>query len=123
MNFLLNMNTPRELGRRLASEGHEYRHLSDIGMARSSDSDVVEEARRSGEVIITHDLDYGRLLAFSGEATPSVIVFRLRNTNTGNLFAQLINIWQEIEWPLHEGAIVVIEDATLRIRRLPVIRE
>ena len=107
MRFLLNMNISRGVGKSLAFKGHEYRHLGDIGMAQASDSEVVEEARRNGEVIVTHDLDYGSLLAFSGEATPSVIIFRIRNTNPRNLFAQLISIWREIEEPLHEGAIVV----------------
>ena len=31
--------------------------------------------------------------------------------------------WSEIEKPLLEGAIVTVEDATLRIRKLPVLRE
>lgn len=37
MKFLLNMNVPRELGKRLTVEGHECRHLGDIGMACASD--------------------------------------------------------------------------------------
>jgi len=37
MKFLLNMNVPRKLGRRLTSEGHECRHVGDIGMAQVSD--------------------------------------------------------------------------------------
>ena len=64
MRFLLNMNVPRELGRRLRDEGHEYRHVGDIGMAQASDVVIVEEARTHGKVILTHDLDYGHLLAF-----------------------------------------------------------
>ena len=40
-------------------------------MSRATDSEIVAEARRTGEVIITHDLDYGHLLAFSGEQAPS----------------------------------------------------
>jgi predicted nuclease of predicted toxin-antitoxin system len=38
-------------------------------------------AKAGGEVIVTHDLDYGHLLAFSGEADQSVIIFRLRNAH------------------------------------------
>lgn len=39
------------------------------------------EAGRNSETILTHDLDYGHLLAFSGETAPSVIIFRLRITH------------------------------------------
>jgi len=74
MRFLLNMNGPRGLGRRLTESGHVYRHVGDIGMARARDSAIVEKARESGEVIVTHDLDYGYLLAFSGQQSPSVII-------------------------------------------------
>jgi predicted nuclease of predicted toxin-antitoxin system len=120
MKFLLNMNVPRELGRRLIAEGHECRHVGDIGMATADDMTIVEEARRNQETIVTHDLDYGHLLAFSGESTPSVIILRLRNTHSDNLFARIIGTWSEIEQPLREGAIVALEDAAFRIRRLPM---
>jgi predicted nuclease of predicted toxin-antitoxin system len=123
MKFLLNMNIPRELGRRLTSKGHECRHVGDVGMSQASDVVIMEEAKVNKEVIVTHDLDYGHLLAFSGELAPSVIIFRLRNTHPDNLFARIMSAWHEIEKPLIEGAIVVIEDAILRIRRLPIAEE
>jgi len=120
MRFLLNMNVPRELGRRLTAQGHECRHVGDIGMAQASDVAIMEEARGNKEIIVTHDLDYGHLLAFSGEPAPSVIIFRLRNTHPDNLFARIMGAWPEIEKPLLEGAIVVLEDAAFRVRRLPI---
>jgi predicted nuclease of predicted toxin-antitoxin system len=47
MKFLLNMNMPRELGRRLAAKGHDWRHVRDIAMAHASDVTILEEARES----------------------------------------------------------------------------
>jgi predicted nuclease of predicted toxin-antitoxin system len=117
MRFLLNMNVPRELGTRLTTEGHEFRHVGDIGMARANDIAIVQKARRNGEVIVTHDLEYGRILYFDAEARCSVVIFRVRNTLTENLFSRLMSSWMEIEKPLAEGAIVVLEDAALRVRR------
>jgi predicted nuclease of predicted toxin-antitoxin system len=98
MRFLLNMNLPRELGARLVALGHSTRHVGDIGLARASDETIVEEARRSGEVIL----------------------FRVRNTTPANLLAQLSHAWNEVETPLLTGAIVVLEDALWRIRKLPI---
>lgn len=123
MKFLLNMNVARELGRRLTAQGHTYRHVGDIGMARASDTVIVQEAKANQEVVITNDLDYGNLLAFSGESAPSVIIFRVRNTQPANLFVRITKTWTEIERPLLEGAIVVLEDAALRIRKLPIAAE
>ena len=120
MKFLLNMNVPRDLGKLLTTKGHDCRHVGDIGMAQASDMEIIKEARANKEMIITHDLDYGHLLAFSGEPNPSVIILRLRNSHTDNLFARIMSTWLEIENPLIEGAIVALEDATFRIRRLPI---
>ena len=120
MRFLLNLNVPRALGTRLGAEGHECRHVGDIGMAQASDTEIVEEARRNRAVIVTHDLDYGHLLAFSGELAPSVVILRLHNIHPDNLFDRIWRAWPEIEGPLAEGAIVVLEDAAHRIRRLPL---
>jgi predicted nuclease of predicted toxin-antitoxin system len=88
-----------------------------MGMARASDAAIVQEARRNREVIVTHDLDYGRILFFESEARCSVVIFRLRNTHPDKVFSRLMNSWIEIEKPLVEGAIVVPEDAALRVRR------
>jgi len=121
VKFLLNMNLPRELGRQLASLGHACRHAGDIGLARAEDSAIVVEARRAQETVLTHDLDYGNLLAFSGEAGPSVVIYRLENTLTLNLLQRLVGVWSQFDSPLQEGAIVVIEDASVRIRRLPIV--
>ena len=120
MRFLFNMNLPRELARRLAATGHECRHAGDFGMAEASDREIVEEARAQKETIITHDLDYGDLLAFSGESVPSVVILRCRNTHPDSLFRRITASWPEIQTPLSQGAIVVLEDAALRIRRLPI---
>lgn len=123
MKFLLNMNLPRELGKRLVAQGHMFRHVADIGMAKADDAAIVVEARANQETIVTHDLDYGHLLAFSGESAPSVIIFRVRNTHVNNLFGRMVRSWAEIAQPLSEGSIVVLEDAALRIRRLPITQD
>ena len=120
MKFLLNMNVPRELGRRLVARGYDCRHVGDIEMAQASDTSIMDEARKNEEIAVTHDLDYGHILAFGGELAPSVIIFRLRNTHPSNLFDRIMSTWSEIEKPLIEGAIVVLEDAAIRIRRLPI---
>lgn len=121
MKFLLNMNLPRELGRYLKTKGHESRHAGDAGMYKSTDLEIIEQAKINDEIILTHDLDYGNLLAFSKEQKPSVIIFRVRNTKPENLFISFINALPEIEQSLLNGAVVIIEDAAVRIRKLPII--
>jgi len=120
MKFLLNMNVPRELGDRLGAAGHSYRHTGDIGLAQASDSAIIAEAKARGEVIVTHDLDYGHLLAFSGSSGPSVVIIRLRNAAPTHVTARILESWNQIEKSLQESAIVTLEDAASRVRRLPI---
>ena len=123
MKLLLNMNVLPQLGPRLAAVGHPCRHARDVGLERAEDPGIIAAARAGGEVIVTHDLDYGHLLAFSGEAGPSVIIFRVRNTHPEALFRRFTECWPDIEEPLGRGAIVTIEDAAVRIRPLPIARD
>jgi predicted nuclease of predicted toxin-antitoxin system len=122
MRWLLNMNMPRSLKQLLESVGHQCRHTGEIGLERAGDWVALEEAAREGKVILTHDLDCGRLLAFSGASKPSVVIVRLSRPTPRNIFERLMAVWAMIERPLMDGAVVVLEDATVRIRRLPVKR-
>jgi predicted nuclease of predicted toxin-antitoxin system len=63
------------------------------------------------------------LLAFSGERAPSVLILRVRDLRTDEIMARLDAVWNEIEVPLNEGAIVSLADKSLRIRRLPIESE
>ena len=123
MNFLLNMNVHRDMAAPLKKRGHVCRHIGDIGMSRAKDVEIVVEAKKAGEVIITHDLDYGHLLAFSGEKAPSVIILRLRNLRTDEVISRIDAVWKDIESPLMDGAIVSLSDKSLRIRNLPIEAE
>ena len=120
MKFLLNMNVPRKLGRLMEADGHKCRHVGEIAMERASDQSILAEAKQSGECVLTHDLDYGRLMAFSGESSPSVVIFRLRQTDADILFRQITSNWPEISEPLQLGAVVLLEEAATRIRGLPL---
>lgn len=90
-------------------------------MAAADDRRITQEAQTQHEIIVTHDLDYGTLLAFSEKVSPSVIIFRLHNVHPQHLFSRMMHVWSEIAEPLSEGALVVIEDAVLRIRKLPIV--
>lgn len=122
MKFLLNMNVSRGLGPLLANAGNSWRHVADIGLAQATDSAILEEARRSGEVIITHDLDYGHLLVFSGEQRRSVIISRRHDSRPEALWNAIQSVWSTVDEALQSGAIILLEDATVRIRPLPIHR-
>ena len=108
------------LGARLAEQGHDARHARDLDLEDAPDRTIVERARRLAAIILTHDLDYGRLLAFSGEKSPSVIIFRGIANEPTVLFQVLQQHWHGLEEPIQTGAIVILEQEALRIRPLPI---
>jgi len=114
------MNIPRSLNQLLSEAGYTARHVADIGLATALDANIVAEARKHSEIILTHDLDYGRLLSFEGAKDPSVIIFRVHSSLPSRLFILLTTALPQIEQSLNKGAIIVIEEGILRVRCLPI---
>jgi predicted nuclease of predicted toxin-antitoxin system len=72
--------------------------------------------------MITHDLDFGELLAFSRDNKPSVILFRIHYINVLLFYTLIKQNWSTINEPLENGALVVIEENNIRIRKLPITK-
>ena len=78
------------------------------------------EAIRDARIVSTQDLDFSAIVALSGQSLPSVVSLRLTTARV-----ELVNVRLEIVLPLIDadlraGALVTVEDQTVRIRRLPV---
>jgi len=79
MKFLADMGISPRVITALRERGHEAIHLQEQGLGKMSDGDILAKARVEGRVLLTHDLDFGELLAASGGVLPSVIIFRLND--------------------------------------------
>ncbi len=76
MRLLIDMNlTPRWV-QRLTEAGHECCHWSEVGPGATPDNEICDYARKHGFVLVTNDLDFPQILAFTAEAKPSVILLR-----------------------------------------------
>ena len=71
-------------------------------------------------VVLTFDLDFGEIAAFSEGEKSSVVVFRLRNIRTSHVISRLDSVLAASSSYLEEGAVMVVEETRHRIRRLPV---
>jgi predicted nuclease of predicted toxin-antitoxin system len=70
------MNLPPSLARRLADAGFQVEHVATRGMARAIDEEILAAAKAAGEVVVTFDLDFGALLAVTGERSPATTRIR-----------------------------------------------
>jgi predicted nuclease of predicted toxin-antitoxin system len=122
MRFLLDENIPPSLAVLLKKVGHEARHVVEIGYTSTPDFKISAFAAQSGEIILTHDTDFGTILALSGDNKPSVILFRLQATNNLTYINLLEKHLTAFEDNLLEGALVVIDEEKIRVRMLPIRR-
>ncbi len=72
--------------------------------------------------MLTFDLDFGEILAASGEQLVSVILFRLRNTRASFVMQRLEDVLNQSSVDLAQGAILIVEDGRHRVRSLPIGR-
>jgi predicted nuclease of predicted toxin-antitoxin system len=104
----------------LVEQGHDALHAVDLQMARASDEQILETARRQHRVVVTADLDYPRLLALTHAEGPGLILFRGGNYSEQEAVDRLGHALQTIPSEELPNSIVVIEKGRVRRRRLPL---
>ena len=104
----------------LRVQGHDAVHLRDEGLHRLPDAEVFAKALGERRVILTFDLDFGEIAAFSRAPPVSVVVFRLRDTRTPHVIDRLRGVLASARDALAAGAVVTVEETRHRIRRLPI---
>jgi predicted nuclease of predicted toxin-antitoxin system len=119
MRFLLDMNLPPAMAEWLQSEGHDAVHVRDLGFAHLPDHDVFTRAAKDGRIVVTFDLDFGEIVGLAGAAGSGVVLLRLRLARQNHLRGRLRAAIAEAGAALESGAIVLVEDARIRIRRMP----
>jgi predicted nuclease of predicted toxin-antitoxin system len=104
----------------LKSLGHEAIHLNDQSLNQLEDFAILEKAIEEKRIIITTDMDFGQLLAFSKHTLASVIQFRTSVFTPDNIRQKLQLVFDGFSNNLEEGFIMTVEDHRIRFRKLPV---
>jgi predicted nuclease of predicted toxin-antitoxin system len=104
----------------LRGSGHDAVHLQEQGLGRMPDGEILAKAREERRVLLTHDLDFGELLAASGGKLPSVIIFRLKDMRADNVNFHLFKILEKQSPGLEKGVICSVTERKVRIRELPI---
>jgi predicted nuclease of predicted toxin-antitoxin system len=120
MKFLADMGLGRSTVLFLQSQGHDAVHLRDQKLQRLGDEGLIQKARGEGRVILTHDLDFGRIIALSRAQTPSVITFRLADMRPVQVNQYLGQVLDRFASQLEVGALVSVNEQGIRVRSLPV---
>jgi predicted nuclease of predicted toxin-antitoxin system len=109
MRILIDMNlTPRWVPF-LGSAGHEAVHWSSVGSRSAKDGEICDYARQYGFVILTNDLDFPQILAYTRQTAPSVVLLRGEPLVPEVRGSALLGALQDGEVELHQGAIVTLD--------------
>ncbi len=120
MKFLADMGISISTVNLLVQLGYSAVHVKEIGMKHALDTEIIAKAKNEDRIILTCDLDFGDILAASGDKYPSVIIFRLENETPTNVNKRLTQIFHESSTSLIEVAIIIAEEARHRVRLLPI---
>ena len=120
MKFLADMGISPRVVEELRREGHDALHLREENLSRMPDGEILAKARQEDCILLTHDLEFGELLAASGGSLPSVIIFRLKDIRAANVSLHLFSIIERQSEALNKGAICSVTEKKARVRMLPI---
>jgi predicted nuclease of predicted toxin-antitoxin system len=96
-------------------------HWSLLGDPKATDREIMRFARERGEVVFTHDLDFGNILAATHALGPSVIQVRTHDPIPEVVGELVLDAITKHRGLLERGALVTIEPERLRVRVLPIV--
>jgi predicted nuclease of predicted toxin-antitoxin system len=100
--------------------GFDAVHVSEIGMSKAEDQEILEVARNDSRVCVTLDHDFHAHLASAGAGRPSVVFLRVEGLNAAAQADLIRSVYLQCEIALSEGAAVSADRERIRIRRLPL---
>jgi predicted nuclease of predicted toxin-antitoxin system len=120
LRFIIDMNLSPEWVDEFARYGWPALHWSSVGDPAADDATIMAWARSNDQIVFTHDLDYGTMLALTHATGPSV--FQIRGQYVlpeviGSTVAAAVRMYQA---ELTAGALVVVDVKKQRVRILPL---
>lgn len=104
----------------LNQAGHEAVRWSSVGDPQATDAEIMSAAIDLHAVVLTHDLDFGTMLAASGGEGPSVVQLRSSDLRPGAVGSLVLATLGQVVSELDAGALVTVQSGSARLRVLPL---
>lgn len=120
MRIVVDMNLSPAWIDHLGVAGHDVVHWSSVGAPDALDVDVMSWAAEQNRVVLTNDLDFGAMLAASGDAGPSVVQVRADRLGVSEIGDVVLAAIARPERELSDGALLTLDVGRSRLRLLPL---
>ncbi len=120
MKIVIDMNLSPTWAALFEAHGWEAVHWSTIGAIDAPDHEIMDWAMKNQAVVLTHDLDFGAILAATRADAPSVLQVRTQNVDPHVLHDLVVSAIYAYRTLLDNGALVVIDQSKRRARILPL---
>jgi predicted nuclease of predicted toxin-antitoxin system len=119
MKLIIDMNlSPRWIDS-LEAAGFEAVHWTSIGPHNAPDAEIMAYAANHGYVVLTHDLDFGSMLAATNNDGPSVVQIRAEDLSPDVIGIKVIAALRQMATELREGALLTVDSNRTRVKVLP----
>lgn len=122
MKLLVDMNLSPRWVAILVGSGFDAVHWSAVGASSAPDVAIMGYASANDYVVLTHDLDFGAILAATHGEKPSVVQIRADDVSPDVIGKQVIAALQQMAPELEEGALLTVDSNRPRLRVLPLQR-
>ena len=122
MRLLLDQGLPRSTVQHLAGMGITANHVGDLGMARASDAQILDEARQCRAAVVSLDADFHALLAESSCCRPVGRAHPHRGPKRAQLASLLAQVLDVAGAEIEAGAVMTVSAGRIRVRLLPIGR-
>jgi len=120
MKLLIDMNLSPRWVNILVDAGFEALHWSTIGRISAPDTEIMAFAKANAYVVLTHDLDFGAILAATHGEKPSVVQIRSEDVSPDVIGKLVIVALRQMMAELEEGALLTLDPNRPCLRVLPL---
>ncbi|MHA1228850.1 MAG: DUF5615 family PIN-like protein [Candidatus Hodarchaeales archaeon] len=121
MKYLIDMALSPKTVEFLKKKGYIAVRINEIFQEKGIEDIIIFNfAIKNDYCIITADLDFGEILAYTRSKRPSTIILRLEDPRIEKVNKILAETLPKVQQAIKKGSIIVIQDKKIRIRELPI---
>lgn len=120
MTIVIDNCLPVSWSAHLQAQGHNARHWRELGPPNAADTEIMRWAQQGNAVVLTHDLDFTKLLFQTKAALPSVIQLRVDDVRPASIGNEVTAVLSQYAADLQRGALITVKGRRSRLRILPL---